>query len=175
MCTDRRRAWHRVIAAVGALLVPVGILASLPGPALAATGAGGGSVPATTAPRVQYQPPVVGTVVDPYRPPAGPYGPGNRGIDLASPAGSPVVAPADGVVTFAGQVGGQLFVVVRHGDGVRTTMGNLASIAVEAGQSVVAGQHVGTTDGRIHFGARVGTVYIDPNLLLARGWVRLTG
>ena len=86
-----------------------------------------------------------------------------------------MVAPADGVVTFAGQVGGQLFVVVRHADGVRTTMGNLASIVVVVGQSVVAGQQVGTTEGRIHFGARVGAAYIDPNLLLARGWVRLTG
>jgi len=133
------------------------------------------SPPVTTiTPRVAYQTPVNGVVVDPYRLPSNPYGPGNRGIDLASPPGSAVVAPADGVVSFAGQVGGQLFVVVRHADGVRTTMGQLASITVVTGQHVVAGQQVGTTAGRIHFGARVGNEYIDPNLLLAKGRVRLT-
>ena len=140
-------------------------------PVPSATAAG---PPVTTTPRVAYQLPVDGVVVDPYRPPSNPYGPGNRGIDLASPAGSAVVSPADGVVSFAGQVGGQLFVVVRHADGVRTTMGQLASITVATGQPVVAGQQVGTTAGRIHFGARVGNEYIDPNLLLAKGWVRLT-
>ena len=132
------------------------------------------ATPGTTTPRVTYQPPVDGVVVDPYRPPSNPYGPGNRGIDLASPPGTAVVAPADGVVSFAGQVGGQLFVVIRHADGVRTTMGQLASIAVVTGQYLVAGEQVGTTAGRIHFGARVGNEYIDPNLLLARGRVRLT-
>ena len=132
------------------------------------------TTPDTTTPRVTYQPPVDGVVVDPYRPPSNPYGPGNRGIDLASPPGSAVVAPADGVVSFAGQVGGKLYVVIRHADGVRTTMGQLASIAVVTGQHVVAGEQVGTTAGRIHFGARVGNEYIDPNLLLAKGQVRLT-
>ena len=156
----------RSIAVVCMLMVVVGAA-----PVPMATAA---TTPDTTTPRVIYQPPVDGVVVDPYRPPSNPYGPGNRGIDLASPPGSAVVAPADGVVSFAGQVGGQLFVVIRHADGVRTTMGQLASIAVVTGQHVVAGEQVGTTAGRIHFGARVGNEYIDPNLLLAKGQVRLT-
>ena len=151
--------------AVLCLLMVVG---AAPVPRATATTSG------TTTPRVTYQPPVDGVVVDPYRPPSNPYGPGNRGIDLASPPGSAVVAPADGVVSFAGQVGGKLYVVIRHADGVRTTMGQLASIAVVTGQHVVAGEQVGTTAGRIHFGARVGNEYIDPNLLLAKGQVRLT-
>ena len=140
-----------------------------------ALGGGVGAVPAVESPiRVPYRLPVVGTVVDPYRPPNGTYGAGNRGIDLASAQGSAVVAPADGQVTFAGQVGGRLFVVVRHADGIRTTMGNLASVAVAKGEEVTAGQTVGTTSGIMHFGARSGTTYIDPNLLLTRGSVRLT-
>ena len=154
-----------------------GLVAASASATATATAVGVAAPPATQAvvavPRVAYRPPVVGTVVDPYRPPTTPYGPGNRGIDLASPPGSVVVAPADGVVTFAGQVGGRLFVVVLHADGVRTTMAQLATVTVTQGQRVSAGQQVGTSAGRIHFGARVGTQYIDPSLLLATGRVRL--
>ena len=172
MRTDRI-GWRRV-AVVFAVGLGLLIAGSAPSEAVAAPAVVAAPTPVDPPARVQYRPPVNGTVVDPYRPPAGPYGPGNRGIDLASEPGGPVVSPADGVVTFAGQVGGQLFVVVRHADGVRTTMGTLASVTVVAGQRVGAGQQVGTTGGRLHFGARVGKAYIDPNLLLARGRLRLT-
>lgn len=108
-----------------------------------------------------------GVIVDPYRPPSNPYGPGNRGIDLSTTPGSPVGAPADGEVVFAGQVGGDLFVVILHADGVRTTLGYLATVLVAAGQQVHAGQWVGTAKSSVHFGARVGPTYIDPMSLLA--------
>ena len=70
---------------------------------------------------VVYRVPVDAPVVDPFRPPATPYGPGNRGVDFATTAGQPVLAMADGVVVFAGQVGGTLHVVLLHADGVRTS------------------------------------------------------
>ena len=52
-------------------------------------------------------------------------------------------------------------------DGVRTTLGFLATILVRAGQHVHAGQWVGTSGVSVHFGARLGAVYIDPMSLLA--------
>src|ERR687884_2023890 len=70
---------------------------------------------------VVYRPPVDGPVIDPFRPPATPYGPGNRGIDYRTVPGELVRAAADGDVVFAGQVGGSLPVVVLHPDGIRTS------------------------------------------------------
>jgi hypothetical protein len=117
--------------------------------------------------------PVDGAIVDPFRAPPNPYGPGNRGIDLAGPAGTPVRAAGDGVVSFAGSVGGTLHVVVAHDGGLRTTYGFLATAAVRARQRVGRGQVVGTTGGggpgqpaqSLHFGLRLGDRYVDPSVL----------
>lgn len=123
-------------------------------------------VSSTSSRKVIYAFPVDGAIIDPYRPPSKPYGPGNRGVVLAATPGAPVGAPAEGVVVFAGQVGGDLFVVILHADGVRTTLGYLATILVAAGQHVHAGQWVGRAKSSVHFGARVGPDYIDPMSLL---------
>jgi murein DD-endopeptidase MepM/ murein hydrolase activator NlpD len=109
-----------------------------------------------------HRPPVDAPIVDHFRPPASPYGPGNRGIDYATTEGTPVQASADGEVVFAGPVGGRLHVVLRHDDGVRTTYSFLATVGVGRGQRVSAGHEVGTAGPTLHFGARRGDVYIDP-------------
>ena len=123
-----------------------------------------------TPPRVVYRPPVAGPVIDHFRPPACPWCAGNRGIDYAPPRGTPVHASAPGVVSFAGPVGSDLFVVVAHADGLRSTYAFLASVAVRVGERVGAGQVVGTSGSELHFGVRRGAVYLDPELLFA-GWV----
>jgi hypothetical protein len=116
---------------------------------------------------VRYRMPVDGTIIDAFRPPSHPYGPGNRGWELQVDLWSNVVAPADGIITFAGQVGGTSSVVIQHADGVRTTLSKLDEIepGVEKGASVVAGQRIGEASGSLYFGARCGSVYIDPALL----------
>ncbi|MDQ4096349.1 MAG: peptidoglycan DD-metalloendopeptidase family protein, partial [Actinomycetota bacterium] len=124
---------------------------------------------ASADPGVSYKPPVDGPVVDPFRPPPLPWEAGNRGIDYAPGAGTPVRASADGEVVFAGQVGGQLHVVVLHADGIRTSYSFLRSIAVHRGDVVRQGQPVGTSGDGLHFGARVGDTYIDPMLLFDGG------
>jgi murein DD-endopeptidase MepM/ murein hydrolase activator NlpD len=68
-------------------------------------------------------------------------------------------------VTFAGQVGGALHVVIRHADGVRTSYSFLATIAVAAGDHVTQGDIVGTSGPDLHFGARVADRYVDPEAL----------
>ncbi len=116
---------------------------------------------------VTYAPPVDAPVIDPFRPPATPYGPGNRGLDYATPPGTPVLASADGTVVFAGPVGGTLHVTILHADGIRTSYSFLAAIAVVTGQRVRRGDSVGTSADVLHFGARSGGAYLDPALLFA--------
>jgi len=118
-------------------------------------------------PTVVYQPPVPGPVIDPFRPPASPYGPGNRGIEYATEPGEAVVAPADGLITFAGPVAGTLHVVVLHADGIRTSLSFLAGVQVTRGQQVGRGHKIGWAGSTVHFGARRGEVYLDPASLLS--------
>ncbi len=118
--------------------------------------------------RVIYQPPVAGPIVDDWRPPDNPYGAGNRGVDFFAVPGQPVFAAADGVVTFAGQVGGSLFVVMAHADGLRTTIGFVGSITVRVGAVLNRGAKVAVAKGPVHFGVRSGNVYLDPRTLFAR-------
>ena len=116
---------------------------------------------------VPYRPPVAGPVIDPFRPPSTPFGPGNRGLEYATAPGELVGAPADGVVTFAGPVAGALHVVLLHQDGIRTSLSFLAAILVVRGQQVTSGQPVGRAGPTLHLGARRGEVYLDPATLFA--------
>ena len=121
---------------------------------------------------VHYRPPVVALIVDHFRRPACQWCPGNRGIDYDTRPGTAVRAAAAGDVTFAGRIGGDGFVTVAHVDGLRTSYAFLATITVTAGQHVEQGDVVGTTSGRLHFGVRRGSTYLDPELLFAGGRLR---
>ena len=68
----------------------------------------------------QYGWPVQGPVIRGFEPPPDPYSAGHRGIDIGAPFGSPLQAAGDGVVAFAGWVGGSLFISIDHPDGIRT-------------------------------------------------------
>ncbi|CAN5117076.1 M23 family metallopeptidase [soil metagenome] len=67
------------------------------------------------------------------------------GVDLAAPVGTPVVAPAAGVVSFAETglhfEGG--LILIDHGQGLITAYLHLSRIDVSAGQSVAQGQPIG--------------------------------
>jgi len=66
------------------------------------------------------------------------------GVDYAAPAGTPVLAAGDGVVSAAGWQGGYGRTVrVRHPNGYETLYGHLSQIAVRPGQRVVQGQRIG--------------------------------
>ncbi len=129
--------------------------------------------PAGAALSSTYVPPVDAPVTDPFRPPPGPFGAGNRGLEYGTRPGVEVRASADGVVTFAGLVAGSRHVTLRHPDGLRTTYSYLASIAVVLGQRVGQGDLVGTAGGRLHFSARSGDAYLDPASLFDPTGVRV--
>jgi murein DD-endopeptidase MepM/ murein hydrolase activator NlpD len=115
-----------------------------------------------------------------FEPPAGPWGPGHRGIDLAGTPGQSVLAVAPGTVAFTGSIAGIGIVVVQHGS-VRSTYQPVEA-AVRVGDHVDAGTRIGTlaTPGShclpaacLHLGARRGDTYLDPLSLLADTPVRL--
>lgn len=111
----------------------------------------------------------------------------HAGIDLAAPVGTPVYAPADGVVVFAGRyplqrsVGwwryGNL-VAIRHDDKFTTLYGHCHSIEVRRGEHVKQGQQIATvgttgwsTNPHLHYEVRQrsedGTyVPIDPRIYI---------
>lgn len=114
--------------------------------------------------------PVSAPVVDPFRAPGCEWCAGNRGLQYAVAAGTPVRAAAAGTVSFSGTVAGTMYVVVEHtAGGLRATYGGLATTALRAGDVVAVGSVVGLAGGEgLHFGLRRGEVYVDPAPLLGR-------
>jgi murein DD-endopeptidase MepM/ murein hydrolase activator NlpD len=65
----------------------------------------------------------------------------HAGIDISTRRGTAVVAPADGVVTFAGREGGfGRMVAINHGHGIVTRYAHLNAYAVKVGDKVRRGQ-----------------------------------
>ena len=97
-------------------------------------------------------------------------GGGHSGMDIAAAGGTPVLAPADGVVTLADDLyitGGT--VLLDHGHGVSSNFLHLARIDVQAGDVVAQGQQIGTvgatgraTGPHLHWGMNWFDVRVDP-------------
>jgi murein DD-endopeptidase MepM/ murein hydrolase activator NlpD len=73
----------------------------------------------------------------------------HRGLDISCPTGTPVYAPANGVVTFRGYNGGLgNLLTLNHGNGIVTRYGHLWKFNVANGQRVKKGDliaYVGNT------------------------------
>lgn len=127
-----------------------------------------GSVQSMQAAEV-HNPPVDAPIIDPFRPPDELWLAGNRGIEYDTDVDQIVRASAGGVVTFSGQVGGDLFVTIRHSSDLRTTAGFVQSMLVAVGDTVVQGQPIAIAGPTMHFSARRNDEYIDPAVLFRRG------
>jgi triacylglycerol esterase/lipase EstA (alpha/beta hydrolase family) len=131
--------------------------------------AGAGRVTPSPSADITYVAPVDGRVIDRFRAPEHPYGPGNRGLDYRTPPGSLVRASAEGRVVFAGPVGGTLHATIAHPDGLRTSYSFLDGVDVRVGQLVDQGDLVGTAGHQLHFGVRdADGNYLDPDRLIGR-------
>jgi len=97
------------------------------------------------------------------------------GVDIAAPAGTEVVAPADGLVTLVHDnmyyTGGTL--MVDHGHGLTTLYIHLSKLYVKKGQHVKRGQRIAAvgatgraTGPHLHWGANLFQRKIDPGLLV---------
>jgi hypothetical protein len=121
--------------------------------------------------------PVDGPVLRPFVfDPSSPYAGGqHRGVDLGAPVGTPVLAPVEGVVSFAGTVpNGGKTVSIQSPFGYTATLLHLGSIEVKRGAFVGEASVVGAVgaDGDppyVYFGVRVTSDpqgYVDPLELL---------
>lgn len=87
----------------------------------------------------------------------------------ATTSGAIANSGAAGVVSFAGQVGGVKYVVVRTQGGVLVTHGYLTTTFLQANDLVAVGEPIGQVDQRLYFGVRIDGRYIDPLRCMANG------
>ena len=103
-------------------------------------------------------------------------GSAHSGMDIAAAEGTPVKAPASGVITFADDLyltGGT--VLLDHGYGISSNFLHLSRIDVEVGDSVEQGEVIGAvgatgraTGPHLHWGMNWFDTRIDPLLVLDR-------
>ena len=102
---------------------------------------------------------------------------GHSGMDIAVPTGTPIKAPAEGVVTFADLglylTGGT--VVLDHGHGISSNFLHLSRINAKVGDTLKQGDVLGAvgatgraTGPHLHWGMNWFDVRIDPLLVLDR-------
>ncbi|MFZ4553589.1 MAG: M23 family metallopeptidase [Betaproteobacteria bacterium] len=101
----------------------------------------------------------------------------HRGIDLSAPAGTPVHASTEGVVSFIGPADsyGKL-VVISHGTRMQSRYAHLQGIEVTTGMAVSAGQRIGrvgstgrSTGPHLHFELVIDGRVVNPQNFLGKG------
>ncbi len=102
----------------------------------------------------------------------------NDGINIAAPAGAPVMAAADGTVAYAGNQlrGFGNLVLIRHANGLISAYAHNQSLLVKKGDKVKRGAviaRVGSTGNvskpQLHFEIRKGEDPVDPMKYLSGG------
>lgn len=94
----------------------------------------------------------------------------HEGIDVTAPTGTPIVAPATGIVVTAGNDKGfGLSVEIDHGNGIRTRFAHCSRLAVRTGQRVTRGQLIAAvgmtglaTAPHLHYEIHVNGKPVDP-------------
>ena len=94
----------------------------------------------------------------------------HSGVDIGSSYGTPVVAPADGVVRTTETLGGYgKTIMIEHGNGISTRYGHLSGYAVTAGQHVHRGDVIGyvgesgrSTGPHLHYEVRINDTPVNP-------------
>jgi murein DD-endopeptidase MepM/ murein hydrolase activator NlpD len=98
----------------------------------------------------------------------------HNGTDFAAPIGTPVYAPADGVVIHAGWSSGYgRLIKIQHEFGVETRYAHLSRMNVQKGQRVSRGDRIGdignsgrSTGPHLHYEVRVGGRPINPMIYI---------
>ena len=95
----------------------------------------------------------------------------HTGVDIAAPAGTPILAAESGTVILVKNLstGYGHYVVVSHGSGITTLYAHMSSIIVTVGQTVSRGQKLGgvgttgsSTGNHLHFEVRINGSHTNP-------------
>ncbi len=94
----------------------------------------------------------------------------HAGIDVSAPAGTPIVAPAGGVVVRVAREGGYGNILeIDHGNGILTRYAHCARIVARRGQRVERGQLIATVGNtglsvgpHLHYEIHVDGKPVDP-------------
>lgn len=103
----------------------------------------------------------------------------HEGIDISTRVGTTVIAPADGVVTFAGNKPGYgMSLTLDHGYGVTTVYGHNSRFFVAQGKKVKRGMPISavgntgrSTGPHLHYEVRINGIPVDPRkFILDNPW-----
>ena len=94
----------------------------------------------------------------------------HRGIDVATRMSAPIVAPADGIVSFVGRDGGYGRVIsIKHGYGLKTKYAHLDKALVKKGQHVKRGETIAlvgnsgrSTGPHLHYEVHLNNMAVNP-------------
>jgi len=99
----------------------------------------------------------------------------HKGLDIAVPFGSDVVATAAGTVIFSGQKGGYgNCVIVSHGNGLATLYGHLSQLVAKTNEKVKVGQVIAksgnsgrSTGPHLHYEVHKNNAPVNPKLFMS--------
>jgi murein DD-endopeptidase MepM/ murein hydrolase activator NlpD len=94
----------------------------------------------------------------------------HEGVDISAPMGTPILAAAKGMVTFAGWISGLGYTVeITHGYGYVTRYGHASKLLVQRGQTVTRGEVIAqvgstglSTSPHLHYEVRIGGKAVNP-------------
>ena len=108
----------------------------------------------------------------------------HKGVDIGSPSGTPVHAPADGRVIKTGWGSGYgREIQIDHGNGIVTLYAHLSGFNVSVGEQVVKGQVIGyvghsgsrVTGSNLHYEVQVHGAAVNPHRYLRTTMAQLGG
>ena len=94
----------------------------------------------------------------------------HRGLDIATRSGTPIIAPADGVVTYSDRKGlmGNM-ITIEHGFGMVTRYGHIRKLIKKKGERVKRGETIAlvgntgrSTGPHLHYEVRLNGVAVNP-------------